>query len=556
MGFRRHLTAIPRVYAVGVATPEHFDVLIIGSGFGGSVAAHRLTEKGYSVCVLEAGRRWEAEDFPHTNWHVWKSLWFPRLGMKGIQRLSLLRHVLVLSGSGVGGGSLVYANTHFEPHDAFYEDPQWNDITDWRSELAPWFATARAMLGVTDNPHDTPADGVIRAIARRMGVTDTYRPTPVAVFFGEPGVEVDDPYFAGEGPARSGCIGCGNCMVGCRHNAKNTLDKNYLWFAERAGADIRAEHEVVDLERIGDRWLVTAKPPGLSRRRMRVTAHDVVFSAGALGTTRLLLELGERGRLPGLSPRLGYQTRTNSEALVGAVARRRDVDYSTGVAITSSIHPTADTHIEPVRYGRGSNALGLISTLIVDGGQGMPRQFRFLAEVVRHPVTFLRSLSVWHWSERSVILLVMQSRDNSIRLVRTRGFLRTRLTTEPGHGEPNPTYIPAANLAARFAAEEMDGIAMGAVNEALFDTPTTAHILGGAPIGATSDDGVIDAYHRVFGHQGLHVVDGSAIGANLGVNPSLTITAMSERAMSMWPAKGEPDQRPAIGSAYSPTGAA
>ncbi len=537
MGLGRHLD---------VANANDFDVIVIGSGFGGSVTAHRLTEKGYRVCVLEAGRRWQAEDFPRTNWAVWKSLWFPKLGMKGIQRISLLRDIMILSGSGVGGGSLVYANTHYTPHEAFYDDPQWADIADWRTELAPWFEVARSMLGVTQNPMLTPADDVIRSIAAERGVEHTFMPTPVAVYFGTPGVEVPDPYFGGEGPTRTGCIGCGNCMVGCRHNAKNTLDKNYLWFAERNGAEVREQQQVVDLERGNGRWEVTAKRPGISQRRTTYRADHVVFSAGALGTTRLLLELRDRGRLPHLSERIGYQTRTNSEALVGAVARRRDVDYSIGPAITSSIHPKPDTHIEPVRYGPGSNALGLLATVLVDGGTGVPRQIRFLQSVVRHPLTFLRSLSVWKWSQRTVILLVMQSRDNSIRLIRKRGLFGSRLSSEQGHGEPNPTYIPEANDAARLAAAAMGGDPMGSVNEVLFDTPTTAHILGGAPIGSDVETGVIDQYHRVFGYDGLSVVDGSAIGANLGVNPSLTITAMAERAMSYWPVKGDVDPRPAV----------
>ena len=317
------------------------------------------------------------------------------------------------------------------------------------------------MLGVVENPLDTPADAVMRDIAGQLGVEHTFQPTPVAVFFGEPGVEVEDPYFGGAGPNRTGCVACGNCMVGCRYDAKNTLDRNYLWFAERNGAQVHAEQQVVDLQRVGERWRVTARSPGWSRRTTTYDADQVVFSAGALGTTRLLLELVERGRLPDVSPRLGFQARTNSEALVGAVADGTDVDYSSGIAITSSIHPKEDTHIEPVRYGRGSNVLGLLATILVDGGPDMARQMRFLRQVARAPLTFLRSLSVRRWSERTVILLVMQSRDNSIRMLRRRGLFGSRLTTTQGHGEPNPTYIPEANDAARRAAEVMGGKPMG-----------------------------------------------------------------------------------------------
>lgn len=536
----------------GVEAPIKFDVIIIGSGFGGSVSAMRLTEKGYRVGVLEAGKRWLAEDFPGTNWNSRKSLWFPKLGMHGIQRLSLLPDILVLSGAGVGGGSLVYANTLYEPLDPFYADDQWGELTDWKAELAPHFDTARHMLGATENPLDTPADDVMRRVAVKLGVGDTFHPTDVGVFFGEPGVEVDDPYFGGDGPPRTGCIACGNCMVGCRHNAKNTLDKNYLYFAEQRGASVFASQQVVDVERSGSTWLVTARKPGawVSRTGTTYEADHVIFSAGALGTTRLLLELEERGRLEHLSARIGYKTRTNSEAIVGAVAKHRNVDYSEGIAITSSIHPTHDTHIEPVRYGPGSNALGLLGTLLTDGGGRIPRQLRFVATIARRPIAFLRSLSVWHWSERSIILLVMQTRDNSIRLLRKKGRLRSKLSTTQGEGEPNPSYIPIANAAARATAEEIDGTGFSAFNEVLFDTPTTAHILGGAPIGSSAASGVIDAYHRVFGHEGLHVIDGAAIGANLGVNPALTITAMAERAVSMWPDKGEADRRPPLGTPY------
>lgn len=548
------VTALPRgvpgCTVAPVTETPHFDVAVIGSGFGGGVAALRLAQKGYRVAVFESGRRFRPEDFPKTSWNLRRFLWAPRLGLRGIQRIDLLRDVLVLSGSGVGGGSLVYANTLYRPHDAFFLDPQWANITDWRAELEPHYATAERMLGVGVADATTPADGVLRAVAGRMGVPETFRATPIGVFQGEPGVTVADPYFGGAGPERTGCIQAGSCMTGCRYGAKNSIDLTYLHLAERLGAVVFPEHEVVDVERYARGFRVTTDRPGSWTRSRRRTFEvgQVVFSAGALGTTRLLLRLAAAGRLPGISATLGYTVRTNSEAIIGAIADRADVDYSRGVAITSSIHTRSDTHIEAVRYGRGSNAMGLISTVMVDGGGRVPRQVRFVASVVRHPLAFLRSLSVRRWAERSMILLVMQSADNRLRL-RLRG---RRVVSEHEGGTRPPTFIPDGNRAARIAAEEMGGAPASALNEVLFDTPTTAHLLGGACIGPDPDRGVVDAYHRVFDEPGLHVVDGSAVGANLGVNPSLTITAMAERALSMWPNAGEPDPRPELGSPYRP----
>jgi cholesterol oxidase len=533
------------------------DVLIVGSGFGGSVSALRLTEKGYRVTVIEAGRRFGPDDYPATNWNLRKFLFMPRLGLRGIQRMTLLTDALVLSGAGVGGGSLVYANTLYEPLNAFYSDPRWADMADWRGELAPHYDQARRMLGAPVAPDHHPNDQVLRAIGRQMGVEDTYRPTDVGVFLGAPGEEVDDPYFGGAGPTRTGCVQCGACMVGCRHNAKNSLDKNYLHLAERAGATVRPERQVVDVEQVeGGGYAVTTHRSGswLRSNAERTTAEHVIFSAGVLGTVKLLASLKERGRLPHLSDRLGDVVRTNSESIVGATAKTADVDHSTGVAISSSIYPDEHTHIEGVRYPKGSNALGLLATLLVDGGGRWGRPARFVGQILRHPTKFIRSLSVRRWSERSVILLVMQSRDNSLNLRwRERRSGTVRLRSEQGSGEPNPTFIPAANEAARIAADVMDGQAMGALNEAVLDTPVTAHILGGCTIGATADRGVVDGYQRVFGHPGLHVADASTISANLGVNPSLTICAQTERAMSMWPNAGEPDLRPPLGEEYVQT---
>ncbi|TDC31679.1 GMC family oxidoreductase [Micromonospora sp. 15K316] len=536
-----------------------YDVVVIGSGFGGSVTALRLTEKGYSVGVLEAGRRFADDQFPRTSWRVRRFLWAPRLGCYGIQRITLLRAadrragggVLVLSGAGVGGGSLVYANTLYEPLPAFYADPQWRDITDWRDELTRHYDQAKRMLGVRTYPVETGADRAMRAVAERMGVGHTFHATPVGVHLGRPGEQVADPYFGGAGPARTGCTHCGACMTGCRVGAKNTLVKNYLWLAEQRGARV---HPLTTVTAVrphpeGGYEVHTVRTGAwLRRRRQVIRADQVVFAAGALGTQRLLHEMKAGGALPALSPRLGELTRTNSEAILGASvpgrrARAAGLDLTEGVAITSSFHPDPQTHIEPVRYGRGSNAMGLLQSLLVEGGPHRVR--RWFGTLLRQPGTAARLISVRRWSERTVIALVMQAADNSLTL----RFRRGRLVGGPGHGTPNPTWIPAGHAAARLLAEEIGGTPGGALTEP-FDIPMTAHILGGAVIGATPADGVIDPYHRVFGHPGLHVVDGAAVSANLGVNPSLTITAQAERAMSLWPNKGEEDPRPPLGEPY------
>jgi cholesterol oxidase len=542
-----------------------YDVAVIGSGFGGSVAALRLAEKGYSVVVLEAGRRFADDELPETSWRTRRFLWAPALGCYGIQRITLLRSVrgsgasgaglLVLSGAGVGGGSLVYANTLYEPLDAFYDDPQWRDITDWRTELAPHFDQAKRMLGATPYPRVTAADRAMRAVAAKMGVEQTFRPTPVGVHIGRPGVTVPDPYFGGVGPPRTGCLHCGSCMTGCRHGAKNTLVKNYLWLAERLGVSVRPLTTVTAVRPDGaGGYRVSTRRTGawLRRRPEVVEAAEVVFAAGALGTQALLHEMKASGALPGLSPRLGALTRTNSESILGATvlrpdARRRGLDFTDGVAITSSFHPDAQTHVEPVRYGRGSNAMGLLQSALVDGGPRRTR--RWLATIAKRPLAYGRLLSVRDWSRRTVIALVMQSADNSLTTHWRRGWFGRRLATTQGHGAPNPTWIPGGNEATRLLADEIGGVPGGSVTEA-FDVPVTAHILGGVAIGASPSSGVVDAYHRVYGHPGLHVVDGAAVSANLGVNPSLTITAQAERAFALWPNRGEPDGRPPPGSPY------
>jgi len=526
-----------------------YDVVVVGSGFGGSVAALRLTEKGYKVAVLEAGRRFSDEEFAKTSWDLRRFLWAPGLGCYGIQRIHTLRNVMVLAGAGVGGGSLVYANTLYRPLRPFFDDPQWAHITDWEAELSPFYDQASRMLGVVTNPTTTPSDRVMQQVAADMGISDSYHPTPVGVHFGEPGKTVPDPFFGGVGPARTGCTECGSCMTGCRVGAKNTLVKNYLYLAERAGAQVLPMTTVTGLRELADgTWRVDTRRTGARvGGRSSITAGQVVLAAGTWGTQNLLHQMKDSGALPRLSSKLGELTRTNSEAIIGAGRLSYDPaqDFSRGVAITSSIHPDATTHIEPVRYGKGSNAMGLLQTIATDGSLATPRWLQFLRYAVRHPVLTARLLSVHRWSERTVILLVMQSLDNSITTYTRRG----KLTSKQGHGEPNPTFIPAGHLANQLAAKHIGGVPGGTWGE-LANIPLTAHFIGGCAIGSSADEGVIDPYHRVFGHPGLSVVDGAAISANLGVNPSLTITAQAERAFSLWPNKGEPDHRPTTGAEY------
>ncbi|PSK92309.1 cholesterol oxidase [Murinocardiopsis flavida] len=545
-----------------------YDVVVIGSGFGGSVSALRLTEKGYRVGVMEAGRRFTPDTLPKDSWDLRNFLWAPALGLFGIQRIHLLRDVVVLAGAGVGGGSLNYANTLYEPLSEFFEDPQWRHIADWRAELAPFYDQAKRMLGVRTNPTMTPADVHLAKAAEGMGVGSTFHLAPVGVFFGDgkdadgfcparPGEETADPYFGGAGPRRRACVECGECMTGCRHGAKNTLTENYLYFAERDGAVV---HPMTSVERLrptadGAGYAVDTLTTGAARTRANAhtfTARQVVLAAGTYGTQTLLHRMRDTGLLPRLSPRLGTLTRTNSEALVGAMTRHVDPpeDFTRGVAITSSIHPDEHTHIEPVRYGKGSNSMGLLTTIQIPGGGRVPRWLRFLAEAARHPYFFARSLSVRRWSERTIIGLVMQSLDNSLTTYTRRGLLGgRRLTSRQGHGAPNPAWIPAGQDFAERVAEQIDGKPGGTVGE-IFDIPMTAHFLGGCPIGARADEGVIDPYHRLYGYPGIHVVDGSAVTANLGVNPSLTITAQAERAMALWPNNGAADPRPGQGAGY------
>ncbi|MFK3679055.1 GMC oxidoreductase [Microbacterium sp. NPDC090218] len=532
------------------------DVVIIGSGFGGSVAALRLIEKGYRVLVYEAGRRFEDEDFAKTSWNLRRYLWAPALGCFGIQRIHRLPHVMILAGAGVGGGSLNYANTLYQPGPAFFEDPQWRGIADWEPELSPHYRTAKRMLGVVEHyPHTGPVERIMAGAAEDLGVGSTFRRAPVGVWFGKPGERTADPFFGGEGPERTGCTLCGNCMVGCRVGAKNTLMKNYLALAERRGAVIEPLRTVTEVRELpSGGFAITTQRSGAWFRRSRrtVTAEQVVLAAGTWGTQQLLHRMRESGALPHISEAVGRLTRTNSEALDGAVATEvpETLQLARGVAITTSFHVDERTHVENVRYGPGSNLMGALATALVPGDRRLGERLgRLLAQVLRSPVRQFRLGNLRRWSERGIIALVMQTADNSLTLSLRRRFGRLVMTSAQGHGEPNPSYLPQAHAAAAAIAarvQQEGGVpaeARGSWPE-VFGIPLTAHFLGGAVISASPADGVIDSYHRVWGHPGLHVVDGAAVPANPGVNPSLTITALAERALSYWPRSGESDSRP------------
>ena len=531
---------------------HEFDVVVIGSGFGGSVAALRLREKGYTVAVLEAGRRFEDRDFPKTSWRLRKFLFAPALGLYGIQRIHALPDVLILCGAGVGGGSLVYANTLYQPGDKYFDDPQWKSITDWKSELTPFYELARRMLGVEINPYFSPSDQAMKDVAEQMGVGHTFTLAPLGIHFGKgEGIESPDPYFGGVGPARTGCTNCGSCMTGCRHNAKNTLPKNYLGLAEKAGAQVFPLTTATKLEQRGDgSWKITTKKTDdvFGSRGKTFIARDVVMAAGTYNTQKLMHTF-KATTLPKISDFLGNLSRTNSEALTGAIMPTTKIDFSRGAAITSSFYPSPDTHVEPVRYGKRSNSMGLLQTLLTDGWTSKERRRHWVKQFIAQPSLFAKILNVHKWSERTVITLVMQNVDSSIKVFMKRGIFGNKLTSTNDSEHPNATYIPAANETIKKVAENYGGIAAGTVGD-LIGAPFTAHFVGGCVIGTDEKSGVIDPYHRVYNYPTLHVVDGSTITANLGVNPSLTITAQAERAFAMWPNKGEADSRPAQGATY------
>jgi cholesterol oxidase len=520
-----------------------YDYLIIGSGFGGSVSALRLAEKGYRVGVLESGRRFADDDFAERLSQIRRTVFAPKIGLKGILRVTPFKDVMILSGSGVGGGSLVYAQTLWRAGSGFFDD--WRAVCGQAPDLEKYYELAEGMLGVVSQPERTPADADIRLIAADLGVSATYSPVPVGVYFGTPGVEHDDPYFGGDGPDRSGCTSCGLCMLGCRNNAKNTLPKNYLWFAERLGVRIEPERTVTLIRPIGaadgsEGYAVTSERSGSWLRKIRrtQTAKAVIVAAGSLGTNQLLARCKADGALPRISDRLGKLVRTNSESMT-AVTVPEDRGWGRSVSITSSIHPTPTSHLEAVTYGPGGNAMGLMFTLLTGDGTRFTRPLKLIGQIIRHPVRFARVTNPHGWSQHSLITGVMQTTDTSLSLVPKRRIpgRRLRLTTQQDPENPTPTFLPVANDIAQRLADNTGGIAQSWLTEALFNIPITAHILGGAVAAATAENGVVDSDHRVFGYQNLLICDGAVIPANPGVNPSLTIAAMVERAMATIAAK-------------------
>jgi cholesterol oxidase len=525
-----------------------FDYIVIGSGFGGSVAAHRLTEKGFRVAVMEMGRRWTPENLPNTNWKIWSWIWRPRLALRGFFNISFFRHVLILHGCAVGGGSITYANTLLVPKDSVWDNGSWAGLANWKSEMPGHYQTAMQMLGVVENRILGPADYILKAAADAHGVGHTFYRTNVAVFQppkGESGGRTyPDPYFGGEGPERATCIGCGGCMVGCRYNAKNSLDKNYLYFAEKRGARVFDETRVIDVKPLNgkpdgsDGYEVRTKQSTslLGRPHRRFTCRGLIFAASALGTMDLLFRLKQTGSLPLISDQLGNRVRTNAESLIGVRVPGSHEDLSTGIAIGSGIYLDEHTHIEATRYPKGSDAMALMGTLLTGGRPGWSRILLWLGNLavslLRHPVRTIRTLQPFGWARESLILLCMQTLDGHIDMRLQRPWYWPFRKVLVSKGRRIPTFIPHANEFARKAASLIKGTPMSMITEILFDIPGTAHVLGGCPMADSAAEGVVDHRNRVFGYQNMYVCDGSVLSANLGVNPSLTICAITERAMS------------------------
>jgi len=526
---------------MGQPGESDYDYIVVGSGFGGSVSALRLAEKGYSVALLEKGRRYSTEDFPKTNWSLRKYLWMPKFGLYGIQMLTLLREVLILHGGGVGGGSLVYANQLLVPPDEVFLKPEWGP-GDWKAKLAPHYGEAHRMLGANPSPRVGRSDEVLREIGKEFRGEDTFHINDVGVFFGEPGKAVPDPYFGGDGPERTGCTSCGACMIGCPVGAKNSLDRNYLYLAERLGTQVIPDTEVTGVRPVdGGYEVISRRSTGIVHGERGFRVKGVVFSAGVLGTLELLMRCKQKALLPDISSQVGKFVRTNSEAILGVKSRDKNVDWTDQIAITSGVYPDENTHVETVRYNKGSDALYGLLTVLTDGGGRIPRQIRFLGNILRHPIKFLRTLWPFGWAAHTPVILVMQTKENYLHFSYKRRWWRLggfSMNSEiPEGAERSPAYIQVANEIAKRMAQKIGGDPLNMWSEVLLDAPTTAHILGGCVMGSSPDNGVVDLKGEMFNYPNLYVADGSVVPVNLGVNPSLTITAISEYIMSQIPAK-------------------
>jgi cholesterol oxidase len=518
-----------------------FDFIVIGSGFGGSVSALRLSEKGYKVAVLEKGKRWKQTDFPKTNWNLRKYLWLPQCGCYGYQMLTQMKHVLVFHGGGVGGGSLVYANQLLVPPDEVFERPEWG-INDFKKKIKPHFEIAKKILGSNPSPQIGIADKLLREVGIELRGKDTFHINDVGIFFGKPDQTVPDPYFGGKGPERTGCTFCGACMVGCRVGAKNTLDKNYLYLAEGLAAQIIPETEVRGVRPWNDGYEVyTKKSTGLCHQKKTYRAKGVVLSGGVLGSVKLLMKCKEKGFLPNLSSQLGNYVRTNSEALLGVKSREKINDWNDQIAITSGIYADEYTHVEIARYNKGSDVLLNLLTLMNDGGGKIPRSLKFLGNIVKHPFQFANLLWPFGKASTIIVVLAMQTHDNHLKLSYKPRWWRlggqSLNSVVPSGMFRTPAYLPIANKITRQLAQKMNGIPLSGLPEAVFNISSTGHILGGCCMGKSPEKGVVGFNGEIFGYPNFFVADGSVVTANLGVNPSLTITALSEFIMSQIPKK-------------------